>query len=271
MALFRKMPHWQVLVFYYGFGFAVAWQFVEDMTIGHAQVHSGELAPWRQYVNYSAFLGTHHYRFFAAAEAILLLLYFFRVRVRFTALALGALMFADNLGSFLNHRLLMSLEMMLISFVPLPKPITKSRLSELHGYWNMDIIRFQVSLVYVITALHKCNSQFLSGQTLNNLFFMTHSQGMNHFSDWLFPYLQDARVCLVMAWIAVASEVVLAFGLYSPKRSRLLLPMAIGMHLSFSVLMPYIWIFTTQMLFTLFLFYRHQETSTADTTVNTSR
>ncbi len=253
--MFRRMPHWQVWLFYYGLGVAVAWQFIEDLLIGQSLVHSGAMAPWRQYVDYNPVLGLNHYWWFAATEFVLLVAYFFRIKIRFVALGLGLVMFTDNLGSFLNHRLLMAMQMMLISLHP-PERVAKSQLGELHAYWNFDVMRFHVSLIYVVTAIHKCNEQFVSGQTLNNLFYMVHTEGMMRYPDWLFPLIQDSRVCLTMALVSLALEFALAFGLHSRKYGNLLVIIGFATHFAFAVLMPYIWIFTFQMLITLLMFWR---------------
>lgn len=254
MDLFRRIPQWQMLVFYYGFGLAVTWQFIEDLYMGQGLVHSGEFAPWRQRVHWEALIGLNPYPLLATAEAILLVLYFLRFRIGITALLLAGVMFADNLGCFLNHRLLMSMEMFLIALVP-PRGGT-NRSDELLGYWNLDIIRYQVSLVYVTTAIHKLNEQFLSGETLHNLFFMANEHGMTRYPDWLLSLLQRSDVCVFLAWSTIIVELILAFALHHRVLCRYFLPVAFGLHLSFGLFMPYIWIFTTQMLFTIFLFHR---------------
>jgi hypothetical protein len=64
-------------------------------------------------------------------------------------------LFLDNLGSFTNHRLLMAIEMLLISFVPVPG-WGAARLVEKKPYWNLDLVRWQLSLVYL--ARRRTNS-----------------------------------------------------------------------------------------------------------------
>lgn len=65
--------------------------------------------PWRRYVAW----GVETYWTLVTVEAVLLLLYICRIRLRATAAMLA--LFIGNLGSFLNHRFLMSLELFLVS------------------------------------------------------------------------------------------------------------------------------------------------------------
>ena len=267
MSLFRKMPHWQVLVFYYGIGLVVVWKTLQDIVMGQAAVHAGMLAPWRQFVDLGAWFGQGYFWGIVSAKAILLVAYFFRFQIRVVAIALGILTFCDCLSGFSNHRLFLALELLLIAVVPPIKSADQSSSSELFPYWNLGIIRFQVSLIYLVTAIHKCNVEFLSGRTLNNLFYMVHDQGMLHYPDWLYVVLQDTRLCLLMGTSTVLIEILLAIGLHSQRFFLPFIFLGAMLHLSFALFIPYIWIFSTQMLFTLFLFYR----TTAERTVDNQR
>ena len=252
----RHTPRWQVLTFYYGLGLAVSWQLVEDIMMGQGAVHAGSMAPWRQWIKYSQFLGTRCYPFLASLEAILLVLYFLQIRPRLVATCLGCCLFLDNLGCFLNHRLLMSLEMFAVGLVAPPRLFSRQEDEREVLYWNLDLVRFQVSFVYIITGIYKCNVEFLSGRTLHNLFFVLQEQGMQSYPDFVFGLIQDPNVCLAMGVVAVFLEFALPIGLHSQRWSVFFVAIAFAMHIAFSLLMPYLWIFTTQMLFTLTLFIR---------------
>jgi len=116
----RVRPHWYALVFYYGVGITVTAKFVEDLLLGHHKIYSGEFFPWGRYVDWTKFLGPSAYWLFAGAEALLLCMYALRLRVSLVAASLALIVFLDNLGSFANHRLLMAVELLLVSLVPVP-------------------------------------------------------------------------------------------------------------------------------------------------------
>lgn len=136
---FRVRPHWYALAFQIGLGIVVAWQLIEDVSVGQGKVHSGEFFPWRQYVPWGKWFGGAFYPALVTLEAILLVLYFLRIRVRWVAAGIAAILFVDGLGSFLNHRLLMAIEMLLVSLVPVERGAR-----DLNGkrvYWNLDLVR----------------------------------------------------------------------------------------------------------------------------------
>jgi hypothetical protein len=249
---FRVRPHWYALAFQYGLGLVVAWQLVEDLSVGQGKVFSGEFFPWRQYVDWDRWFGSALYPCLVAIEITLLVLYFLRIRLRWVAAGLAAVLFVDGLGSFLNHRLLMSIEMLLVSFFPVGRDA-----GDLNGKsvrWNLDLVRWQASIVYVFTAFHKLNAEFLSGRTLSNLFFMTQEQGMHEYPDVLRPWLENPEVCMALAWLTVVTEFALVVGLNSRRMVGWFLPIAFLLHTGMAALMAYIWIFTFQMYFLLIAF-----------------
>lgn len=253
MTVFRTRPHWYMLVFHYGLGLAVTWQLAEDVLVGQSRVYSGEFFPWRQYVDWNALFGTGFYWGLIGIEVLLLALYFLRINVRTTACLLAVVLFVDGLGSFLNHRFLMSIEMLLISLCPAPdrkQPIGTGK----QVYWNLDVLRWQLGIVYVFTVVHKLNGQFLSGQTLHNLFFMTHTYGMKSYPDWLYSLSQNLHICLALAWLTVFVELLIGIGAQHRKLVAWVLPLAMGLHLSIGLMMGYIWIFTLQVFVSLIAF-----------------
>lgn len=262
MSVFRNRPHWYMLVFHYGLGIAVTWQFIEDLCLGQWKSHAGsEFFPWRQHVNWGEVLGFDFYWVLAAAEAILLVLYFLRIRIPITALLLGGVLFLDNLGSFLNHRLLMSLELILVSLCPVPETPGKNGYRGKQVYWNLDLIRWQLFVVYLCAGLYKINLQFLTGESLHNLFWMTHVHGMKQYPEWLLRLLQNNLFCLIAAWGTIVVELAIAACCLSRRLTGWVLPVAIGMHVGIGLLMASIWIFTFQVIaaFIAFLPDRTQE------------
>jgi len=243
-----------MLVFQYALGFVVAWQLIEDMLLGQWRIYSGEYFRWRQYYDWAGGLGFSPYWLFAGAEAVLLVLYFARVNVRLTAALIALLMFMDGLGSFLNHRLLMAIQMLVVSLCPVPESAKEDGYRGRHLYWNLDLIRWQIAIVYLFTVYFKMNSQFLSGRTLQNQFFMAHTHEMQIYPEWLFNVSQIPSLCLVLAWFAVTIEVAIGFGMQWRRLVGWILPVGLMFHLGIALTMPFIWIFTTQVLISLIVF-----------------
>ncbi|HKO94139.1 MAG TPA: HTTM domain-containing protein [Polyangiaceae bacterium] len=249
----RVRPHWYALVFYYGIGLSVAAQFVENLVQGQAKVYSGEFYPWNRFVDWTRLLGPSAYWFFVVAEALLLCAYALRWRVSITAAGLALVLFLDNLGGFSNHRLLMAIEMLLISLVPVPS-WGAAPLVEKKQYWNLDLVRWQISLVYFGAAAHKLHLHFLSGGSLHNLFFMLREQGVVSYSETTFAILQDRVFCFALAISTVLVEGALVIGLNAPAWVGWWLPVSASLHIGMASLMPHIWIFTLQMIATLVVF-----------------
>jgi len=247
-------PHWYMLVFQYGLGLVVAWQFLEDLALGQWKVYSGEYFPWRQLADPTAWLGPQAYWILAAAEAVLLVLYFARVQVRFATGGLAVILFVDGLASFLNHRLLMAVELLAVSLCPLQRPASPLGYREKHVYWSLDLVRIQLSIVYIVSAIHKLGQDFLSGATIRNIFVMSDYLGMKQYPSGVFDWLTQPEFCRVLAWLTIIAELGIAVALHFRRTGGPALLVGILMHLSFALLMPYIWIFTVQIFFALIAF-----------------
>lgn len=248
MNVFRERPHWHALTFEYCLGSVAAWHLVEDLLHGQWKVYAGEFYPWRQLVA----MNETHYSILIAIEAVALALYFARVRVGWCAAVIAIVMFVDNLGSYLNHRLLMSLEFFLVSLAPAPARVASYRETKI--YWNLDLVRLQLSLVYAAAALHKLNEEFLSGRTLQNLFWMTHHHGMKVYPTWLATLLDQPAVCIVLAWSTIAIELTLAVGLNHRRTVGPCLLLALVFHVAMAALMAYIKIFAALVIGALIVF-----------------
>ncbi len=243
MAFFRSRPDWQVLVFQYGLGIAVAWQAIDDIRVGIPRVYSGELFPWRPLLPHDAPLPAGVYPVLMGLEVIALAAYMARLRTGTAAALLAVLLFLDNLVSLLNHRLLMAIELLLLSLRPVPDSAAAAGFRRHRLYWSLDCVRFQVSVVYLFSALHKMSSHFLSGEDLRNLFWQIERMGWRHYPDWLSALLQEPSASQALALLTVATELTLAFGLHFRATFGFRLPIAVVFHLGLAMLMPFLWIF----------------------------
>lgn len=254
LQLTRRRPHWHMLVFHYLFGFALSWQLAEDAIMGQGGVHSGALFPWRQEASWLTPLGPNGYWMLFGVEVLLLGLYFCRVQLRWTTLLLAAVMFVDNLGSFLNHRTLMILQLVALSVYPLAPDARATGYRGKARYVSLDLMRWLIFVVYVTTALHKCNPQFLSGETMANIFWMVQEHGMHTYPAWLQPILANPQVCLALGIASIVLEFALPVGLQFRRVAGWFLATAMLFHLGISLLMPFIWIFSTVIFATLIAF-----------------
>jgi hypothetical protein len=250
MNVFRIRPHWHALVFEYGLGVIAAWHLAEDLLHGQGKVYSGQFYPWRQLVPMNA----TQYAWIVAVQVLALGLFFARIHTRLAAGAVAAMLVVDNLGSYLNHRSLLAVEFFAISLLPAPAPWTVPSVSETRRYWNLDLVRHQLTLVYLAAAMHKFNHQFLSGRTLHNLFWMTHHHGMKVYPEWLRLWLDQMAVCQLLAWTTIAVEILLAIGLNCRRSAIFCIALAVGFHLAMAMLMAYIKIFAALVMVSLVVF-----------------
>ena len=252
--MFRERPDWQALLFHYGAGVVVLWQLLEDLVMGQAKTYTGDLVAWRQL---SPILVDHlppeTYWALVGLEFCLLALYFLRIQVRWVAIGLALILLTDNLTASLNHRLLMAINIFLVGLEPVPRDAGVSGYRTKRLYWNLDLVRWQVAVVYLFTAFHKSNPHFLSGQSLQNLFWMA-QHTWSPYPAWLFETLQNAAVCRVLAIMTVVTEISLAIGLQFRRTVGWFLPVLVLLHLSFGLLMPHIWIFTVQLILAAIVF-----------------
>ncbi len=244
MAFFRARPDWHVLVFQYGLGLAVAWQAIDDIRVGIPHVYSGECFPWRRLLPYDAIVPAGAYTVLMGLEAITLAAYMARVRTGAAAVLLAVLLSLDNLVSLLNHRLLMAIELLFVSLRPVPASAAAAGFRRHRRYWSLDLVRWQVSAVYLFSALHKATPHFLSGEDLRNLFWQIERMGWRRYPEWLSALLQEPSASQVLALLAVATELTLAIGLHFRATVGFLLPIAVAFHLCLALLMPFLWIFT---------------------------
>ncbi len=254
MAFFRSRPDWQVLVFQYGLGIAVAWQAIDDIRVGIPRVYSGELFPWRPLLPRDAPMPAGTYAALMGLELLALAAYMARLRTGAAAALLALLLFLDNLVSLLNHRLLMAIELLFLSLRPVPGSAGVAGFRKHRLYWSLDCVRWQVSVVYLFSALHKTSSHFLSGEDLRNLFWQIEWMGWRRYPAWLSAQLQEPSVSQVLAWLTVATELSLAFGLHFRAAVGFLLPVAVVFHLCLALLMPFLWIFAFVCLVSLIAF-----------------
>jgi hypothetical protein len=241
-------------LFQYGLGIAVAWQAIDDIRVGIPAVYSGDFFPWRRLLPREVTVPAGTYAVLMGLEAIGLAAYWARLRTGVAAGLLAFLLFLDNLVSLLNHRLLMAIELLYLSLRPVPGSAAVAGFRGHRLHWNLDLVRFQVSVVYFFSALHKMSAHFLSGEDLRNLFWQIEWMGWRRYPEWLRALLQEPSASQALALLTVAIELTLAVGLHFRAAFGFLLPVALAFHLSLALLMPFLWSFAFLCLVNLFAF-----------------
>lgn len=185
-----------------------------DWHAGIYRVHSGELFPWRHLPIaplYPPGLLLVEWLLLAASGVALLLL----TRVR---AALYVALLATAMGLSQRYSNQSALALIVLSCCAL-KPTTPSDLAAQAASPHLDLLRYQLLIVYVFSALNKLRAGFLTGETLSVLLDMP---------------LSIARP---LSYGAVAMELLIPLLLVT-RNWRLAWLAVVLLHLSFSVLMP---------------------------------
>lgn len=138
----------------------------------------------------------------------------------------------DTLVATQNNRLFLTVMVWLVALGPRPDP-------ERRSYWHLDAAAWQLAIVYVSAAVHKITPNYLSGATLRHLSEMPHA-----ILGFTAP-LENPHVATVAAYLVVGTELGLPALLFGgPKRARVGIALAAGMHLTMAVVLPDAWTFS---------------------------
>lgn len=248
MGTYRARPDWQALVFQRGLALLVALKLLEGLAAGRWALYGGELFPWGRQVAALAALPPAAYWGLCAAQAALAALLFAGVRPRLCAGLLAGALALDTLNGLQNHRLLLTLSVALLALGrPVPRDAARAGYLGQRVYWNLDVQGRLVALVYLSTALHKLNPNFLSGEALWAITWHV-QQETGRYPEALYALLQRQEVCQALALVALTLELALAALLPFARTCGWAIPAAIAMHLAFSLVMPWIWVFTGLMV-----------------------
>lgn len=140
-----------------------------------------------------------------------------------------------------HHVYLLGIASLLLAMTPCGASYSVDRLRELgngeappeRGFlWAQRLIALQLSALYFWTAIDKTDWAFLSGQRLEQIFVWTYTgRTLELFLAWpLLLALLSSTVVIVEYWLAVAILV--------PRWRRFALPVGIGLHATFYLLLP---------------------------------
>lgn len=224
--------------FYRLLGASLIARVATDWSAGIYRVHTGELFPWRHLPIaplYPPGLLLVEWLLLAASGAALLLLT--RLRV-----ALYVALLATAMGLSQRYSNQSALALIVLSCCAL-KPTTPSNLDAQVACTHLDLLRYQLLIVYSFSALNKLRADFLSGTTLSTLLHVPLS------------------VARPVSWAVVLAELLLPL-LFVQKRPHLAWSGVLLLHVAFSLLMPGLIPFGLLMLAlaTLWLPQRHPAT-----------
>jgi hypothetical protein len=200
--------------FYRLLGASLIARLITDWHAGIYRVHTGELFPWRHLPIvplYPPALLVLEWLLLGVSGVALLLL----VRVR-VALYVGLLAAAMGLSQRYSNQGALALIVLLCCVL---QPTIPDDLDVRGQYPHLDLVRYQLLIVYVFSALNKLRAGFTTGQALATLLAL------------------PLNVAQAMSYGVVAVELLVPLLLVTRKQ-RLAWVGVVLLHLSFSVLMP---------------------------------
>jgi|CXWL01.1.fsa_nt_gi hypothetical protein len=212
------------------FGAALIANVATEVTAGVWRVHTGELYPWRHlpvFPLWPTWALALEWTVTASAGVALLL----GVRTAIAARVAAIVTLASVIERYSNHGALLFLVSLYVSFAP---PDLDAPSFEATAHPNLGLVRAQLVIVYVFSALNKIAHGFASGQSLVNLLGYS-------------PGLAKAASLAVIA-VELALPVVL---LRSPRIGIL---GVVVLHLAFAATMPGLWSFALTMIAMAVLF-----------------
>jgi len=220
------------------FGLALVVDVATELMTGVWQVHTGNFYPWRHLgivPLYPATVLAIEWTLRVSA-GLALLLGARQPKVVAAAVRVGALaLFAAVLQRYSNHGALLFLIALYLTIAP--PDVTAKTFDDL-PHPALGLVRAQLVIVYVFSALNKLTHGFSSGHSLMNLLGGRMALG-------------PART---LSWLALAAE--LAAPLVLLRWPRAGLALVVAMHLGFSLLLPGIASFGLAMIAIALLFSR---------------
>lgn len=239
MSLLREHPPWHARLHRRLFGLALAAKALEGFLVGRGTVYAGEaFAP-------AAFLpppGSAAYAAVLGLQIVGAIALFFDRAPRLLLVAAALATSVDTFVAFQNTRLFLTVMLWLVALGPAPRAGRRI-------YWHLDATAWQVAIVYVATAIHKIEPDYLSGETLANL---AHIPGA--ILGVVAPF-HDPQMATVAAFLVVATELMLPMFLFGPpRRAALGITIALFLHLSMALVLPAVWTFSVVVIVSLHAF-----------------
>ena len=213
--------------FYRLLGLALISCVAEDVINGVWFIHTGQYFPWR----HLSFVPLYSVPFLILEWGLLVLsgaLILFE-RTRQNGLRLAVLfVFISISQRFSNHRSLILI--VLVYLVASPRKMPQM------GY---RLIRYQLLIVYLFSALNKIDANFLSGRSLLAL---GHNVQGAILPTWLVRGILSPPFATPLSWVVVGLEFVIPILLLQWPIVGLIF--LLSLHAGFSLMMPAIWPFT---------------------------
>lgn len=209
----------------------------EDISCGAWFVHSGRYFPWR----HPGFLPLYPAPFLGVEWSLLLfagLSYLLGRRSRWVAFLAASTMLISLLQRFSNHRSLIFIVLLYLALAPRERSAAAYRM-----------IRYQLLIVYLFSAMNKIDSGFLSGKTLFALGLQVHGALLP--DRWVHRILTGS-LAEPLSWLTVGAELVIPVLLMQWPGAGLVATFVL--HFGFSVMMPTLWPFTLIMMAMAVLF-----------------
>lgn len=210
---------------------------VEDLACGAWFIHSGQYFPWR----HPGFLPLYPAPFLGVEWSLLVFVgisYLLDRSSRWVAILATSTMLVSLLQRYSNHRSLIFIVLLYLALTPRERPAAAYRM-----------IRYQLLIVYLFSAMNKIDSGFLSGKSLFAIGIQVHGALLP--DQWVHRILMGS-FAEPLAWLTVGTELLIPVLLMHWPGAGLLATSAL--HLGFSVMMPALWPFTLIMMAMAVLF-----------------
>jgi hypothetical protein len=220
------------------YGVALVADVATELFAGVWHVHTGRFYPWRHIdivPLYPAWTLAIEWALRATAGLALVTCAARTKIVALAARAAAVVLFVAVLERYSNHGVLLFLVAFFLALMPID---VTSPSFETTPHPALGLVRAQLVIVYVFSAINKLTHGFGSGASLANLL------GAG-------PPTATLRL---LSWLVIAGELALPFLLW--KRPRIGIAMAVVMHLAFSALVPGVTSFGLTMIAMAMLFLR---------------
>ena len=215
----------------------------EEMASGVWFVHTGAYFPWRHFTFIPLF-PTAYLVFEWSAQLLSGAMIFLGCK-RYLGVQIASLITMIGLTQqFSNHRVLIFI---LLFYLLITR--TKEALA-------FRMIRYQLFIVYLFSALNKINMKFLSGESLVALGQNIHGALL---PDALVRSVLSPPFAEPLSWLVVGVEV--AIPLVLSRFPKVGLGLVMSMHLVFSFMMPALWSFSLTMTAMAVLFLDAKESA----------
>lgn len=179
---------------------------------------------------------------------------FYRVAIVFFFLAFTYVELIDA-TTYLNHYYFISLVAFLMIFLPANRGYTldtywrMTKASDQVPAWTINILKFQLAIVYIFAGLAKLNPDWL----IHAEPMKTWLPAKSHL-PWIGPLMYESWVAYLFSWFGAAYDLLIVFFLLNKKTRAVAYVFVLGFHLATALFFPAIGMFPYVMIISSLIF-----------------